>query len=115
MNDKIIKIDIKENMPPVDVAMFLLEREIELAKLSGVRVIKVIHGYGSSGKGGDIKKAVRAYLKEAKRKGHIVNYVGGEGWSVYKVKELGLLEDAPELLLNSDGESFNLGMTLVIL
>lgn len=115
MNGKILKIDIKEGMPPVDVAIFNLDREIELGKLSGIKVIKVIHGYGSHGKGGAIKVEARAYLKKQKKAGKIKNYIGGEGWSTYKVKELDLLEIAPELLLNLDGESFNPGMTIVLL
>ena len=115
MSSKVIKIDIKEGMPPTDVAIFNLEQEIKFAKLEGVRVIKVIHGYGSSGVGGSIKIATRQFLKTQKRLGIIKDYVPGEGWSNHKVKPMGLLEDAPELLLNLDGESFNLGVTIVIL
>lgn len=112
---KVKKIDIKEGMPPVDIAVFNLEKEIRLSKLEGYKVLKVVHGYGSSGKGGTIKLAVRQFCKEAKRKELIKDFVPGEGWSSYKVKPMGLLEDAPELLLNSDGESFNLGITIIIL
>lgn len=112
---KVKRIDIKEGMPPVDVAMFYLEKEIALSKKEGYRVLKVVHGYGSHGKGGLIKTAVREFCKSAKRKSIIVDYVPGEGWSANKVLKMGLLEDAPELLLNLDGESYNLGVTLIIL
>ena len=112
---KVKLIDIKKDFPPVDIAIYELEKEIKLSKLEGVKVLKVIHGYGSSGKGGLIKKAVRQFLKDAKRNKIITDYVAGEGWSSYKVLPLNLLEDAPELLLNLDNESFNLGITIVIL
>ena len=115
MNSKVKLINIKEDMPPVDIAIFILEREIKLSKLEGYVVLKVIHGYGSHGAGGSIKKAVRVFLKGQKRLGLIKNYIPGEGWSSYKVVPLGLLQDAPELLLNLDSESFNLGMTIVVL
>ena len=115
MSSKVIKLDIKEYLPPTDVAIFYLEKEILLAKLEGVKVIKVVHGYGSSGKGGSIKIAAREFLKKQKRLGKIKDYVPGEAWGSHKVKPMGLLEDAPELLLNLDGESFNQGITIVIL
>ena len=115
MSSKVIKIDIKEYLPPTDVAIFYLEKEILLAKLEGVKVIKVVHGYGSSGKGGSIKIAAREFLKQQKRQGKIKDYVAGEAWGSHKVKPMGLLEDAPELLLNFDGESFNQGVTIIIL
>ena len=113
--NKVIKIDIKEGMPTVDVALFHLQNEIKLGKLSGVKVIKVIHGYGSHGRGGTIKIETRLKLKELKRKGIIKDFIPGEGWSVNKVKPMGLLKDAPELLLNKDGESFNSGVTIILL
>ena len=115
MASKVKKIDIKEGMPPVDIAIYELEKEIKLAKLEGIKVLKVVHGYGSHGKGGSIKKAVRQFVKVQKRLGLISDYVAGEGWSSSKVKPMGLLEDAPELLLNLDGERFNLGVTIIIL
>jgi hypothetical protein len=115
MRSKVKRIDIKEGMPPVDVAMFYLQTEMNLSKKEGFKVLKVVHGYGSHGKGGSIKLAVRQFLKEAKRKGVITDYVPGEGWSSNKVLKMGLLEDAPELLLNLDGESYNLGVTIIIL
>jgi hypothetical protein len=115
MASKVKRVDIKEGMPPVDVAMFYLESEISRSKIEGFKVLIVVHGYGSNGKGGTIKIAVREYVKQAKRKGIIVDYVPGEGWSSNKVLKMGLLEDAPELLLNLEGESYNLGVTLIIL
>jgi|LGVE01.1.fsa_nt_gb hypothetical protein len=115
MGSAVRRIDIKEGYPPVDVAIFLLEREIEMGKLEGIKVLKVIHGYGSNGKGGLIKKQVKVFLKEQKRLGKITDYVHGEGWSNHKVKPMGLLGVAPELLLNLDGEQYNMGITIVIL
>ena len=75
----------------------------------------MIHGYGSHGTGGLIKIMAREFLKKAKRSGMIKDFVPGEGWSSHKVKPMGLLSDAPELLLNLDGERFNSGISIVIL
>jgi hypothetical protein len=115
MIKKVIKLDIKEGMPPVDVAIYNLEREIMYAKLEGAKVIKVVHGYGSRGRGGSIKIATKEFLNKQKKAGIIKDFVPGEGWGSHKVKPMGLLKEAPELLLNLDGESFNLGVTIVIL
>ena len=42
-------VNIKEDMPNVDYAIFLCDKAIEEAKQLGYRVIIVIHGYGSNG------------------------------------------------------------------
>lgn len=60
----------------VDEAMkFMIECFKEEWK-KGKKVIKVIHGYGSGGKGGKIKKSVREYLNKNSK---IFKYDTGEG------------------------------------
>lgn len=53
---KIEVINIKSNMPPAYLASVNLEIEIERLTKSDTKLIKVIHGYGSHGVGGEIKK-----------------------------------------------------------
>jgi hypothetical protein len=42
------------------------------------KIIKIIHGYGSTGVGGSIKKMVHSYLKRIKNEGIIKDYLPGE-------------------------------------
>ena len=50
-------INIKEGMPKVDVATRKLRLELNTLRRVGVNQVKIIHGYGSTGKGGLIKTA----------------------------------------------------------
>src|ERR1039458_10198264 len=72
------EIHIEYGMPTVDVAMPLLTERLRSLKKSGVKVVKVIHGDGSTGKGGSLRKATLALLDELKKSGLIKEFVVGE-------------------------------------
>ena len=44
--------NVEAGLPTLDEARRLVIAEIKQAQRDGARVLKVIHGYGSSGKGG---------------------------------------------------------------
>lgn len=69
--------DIKSRMPSVIEALQELETIIKLTK-NQEKVIKIIHGYGSSGKGGAIKNQVRLLLKQKQEQRKILAYIPGE-------------------------------------
>lgn len=54
------EINLESGMPTVAEAQERLRREIDTARGQSVRVLKIIHGYGSSGVGGGIGRMVRA-------------------------------------------------------
>ena len=56
-------------MPTADQAVKRTNFEIENARRLGVKCVKIVHGYGSHGKGGKIRVEVRAYLERMKRQG----------------------------------------------
>lgn len=60
----------------VDEAMKFMKECMSQEWKKNNKFIKVIHGYGSGGKGGKIKKAVREFLKQNKL---MFNYETGEG------------------------------------
>ncbi|MGD9910593.1 MAG: hypothetical protein AB7U79_08350 [Candidatus Izemoplasmatales bacterium] len=70
------EFDIHHSMPSVEMALSNLEVYIRISKSE--KVIKIIHGYGSSGKGGKIKKAFREECIELKNKKVIKDYLPGE-------------------------------------
>ena len=71
-------MNLEKNMPTVDHALDLLEQEVRMAPGLGYRVLVLIHGYGSSGKGGAIKNAVHRRLAYLRDKGAINDFLAGE-------------------------------------
>ena len=67
-------------MPQVPEALQRLERELVLARQQKTRLLKVIHGYGSTGEGGDIRIAVQKRLVEMAQNGQIRGCIFGENW-----------------------------------
>jgi hypothetical protein len=51
-------VNLKEGMPLVHQALMHMDRELAAARAKGCDVIKLIHGYGSTGAGGEIRIAV---------------------------------------------------------
>ena len=56
-------------MPTVEQARARLIGELQIARKDGVKVIKFIHGYGSSGVGGDLRIALQATLRQMADRG----------------------------------------------
>jgi hypothetical protein len=109
------EINIEHGMPTVDVAMPLLKERLRSIKKSGVKAVKVIHGYGSTGKGGRLRKATLVLLNEAKKTGLIREFVIGEQWSKFDPGMLTLIDRMPELYKDQDLECSNRGITIVFL
>ena len=86
------EIHIEYGMPTVDVAMPLLTERLRSLKKSGVKAVKIIHGYGSTGKGGKLQKAPHTLLAELKESGSIKGFVGGEQWSKFEMRTLTLID-----------------------
>lgn len=59
--------------------------------------IYIIHGYGSSGKGGIICQKVRSYLQAQLKNGEIKAVVNGEDFNVFNFKALELKNKYKEL------------------
>ena len=109
------EIHIEYGMPTVDVAMPLLTERLRSMKKSGVKAVKIIHGYGSTGKGGRLRKATLTLLDEAKTSGSIKDFIGGEQWSKFELRTLTLIDRLPQLYNDQDLERHNRGITIVFL
>src|ERR1035438_1991419 len=109
------EIDIEFGRPTVDVAMPLLTERLRSLKKSGVKAVKIIHGYGSTGKGGRLRKATHTLLDELKKSGSIKEFIGGEQWSKFELRTLTLIDRMPELYNDQDLERHNRGITIVFL
>lgn len=110
------EINIKEDFPPVDVAVANVENEIEVHKKFGERVIKIVHGYGSHGVGGLIRVTLRERLKELKRNKTIVDFIAGERLTKSIITELDIAESLKiELMMDKDCDCSNAGITVIII
>ena len=107
-------INLKENQPTVALALALLEIEIEMSRREGIVAIKVIHGYGSHGVGGEIKKALSRWLILAKRRHFITEYVKGEQWTSSETAEK-IKKHCPEIIGDSELYFANAGVTVILL
>ena len=109
---KILTVNLEEGHPLVDEALNLMERRLYDARLQGTKVVRLIHGYGSSGTGGAIKVAVRQKLSSLCERGSIKRYVGGEE---YLVSDAGrsLRSQYSQLKSSLASDQGNPGITLV--
>ena len=107
-------INIKENQPTVALALAILEIEIEVARREGYAAVKIIHGYGSHGVGGEIKRNLAPWLRRAKSKGFIADFVKGEEWPASEKAEK-IKSFCPEILGDPELYYANSGITIILL
>ena len=113
---KLLKtINLKEGMPLVREAVARLQRELRLARSEGLPLVKIVHGYGSTGKGGEIRLAVQAELTRALQRGELRGVIFGEEWRISNEACWHLLKRWPELKQDKDLGRENLGITVVML
>ena len=102
-------------MPQVHEALQRLTRELTLARQQKHSLLKIIHGYGSTGAGGDIRIAVQKRLHEMSKDGQIRACIFGESWSKSDDQTWKLLQAQPELKSDPDLGKRNQGVTIVLL
>jgi len=102
-------------MPTSQQAVKRMTFEIHMAKSQGLKALKLIHGYGSSGAGGRIRVESRKYLDTLARRGVIRFYVPGERWSIFDADAREALALCPALRSDSDLERHNNGVSFVLL
>jgi len=115
MSGRIRVINLEEGFPTRDQAFQKLEAALGRARKDAIAVVKVIHGYGSTGTGGVLRFAIRSFLRQRKEQGEIAAFVNGESWSSFEARSKLLFAKVPELLLDSDLGRGNKGITLVLL
>jgi hypothetical protein len=112
---KIKIINLEENRPTVEQMCVQLERVLVAAKYDGTAVLKLIHGYGSTGVGGKLRVAVRASLSGHKKSASIRDFIAGEEFRISNEATWALLKSMPEMKQDRDLGRDNKGITLVLL
>jgi hypothetical protein len=105
--------NVEAGLPTLDEARRQVIEEIKRAKREGVRVLKVIHGYGSSGKGGALCVGLRRSFGLRKKEGVIRDFVAGEDFTIFNDTVLNLLEAVSELRSDPDLGATNEGVTIL--
>jgi hypothetical protein len=113
--DSVPTVNLKSDLPTVREALSRLSRELAFAREHGDRVIKLIHGYGSTGVGGEIRVAVQARLQDMTARGEIQACIFGEDWAKSDAQTWKLLRSHPSLKSDPHLGRKNLGITIVVL
>jgi hypothetical protein len=101
-------------MPEVAEALQRLDRELSLARQNKLTILKLVHGYGSTGVGGDIRIAVQKRLMEMLQSGQIRGCIFGENWSKSDETAWKILQSSNELKNDADLGRGNRGITVVL-
>jgi len=107
--------NLEEGMPTVEQARLRMEHELHSARTAGYKAVKLIHGYGSSGTGGVLRKELQKTLRLAAHNGTIQNVIAGEDWRISDETTWELLKRFPEWKKDSDLGRNNSGISIVIL
>ena len=104
-----------DGMPLVEEALGRLNMGLQEMRVSHVKVVKLIHGYGSTGRGGKICSGVRQELASMKRKGFIREFIPGEHFGPLDAASRKLAEQEKGITRDPDYGRMNHGITVVVL
>lgn len=105
--------NVEASFPSLDEARRSVTEQIRKAKREGVRVLKIIHGYGSTGKGAALNHGLRKSFVLRKKEGVIKDFIPGENFTIFNVTVLTLLELVPALRSDPDLGKTNEGITVL--
>ena len=109
------RLNLEDGMPLVSEALDRMHMGLQEMRVSRVKIVKLIHGYGSTGRGGRIGLAVREDLAGMKRKRLIQGFIPGEDFGPMDPASRRLAERDGKVPRDPDYGRMNHGITLVIL
>lgn len=115
MPSNLREINLETGMPFVKEAIERLTLELKRSDDMGVRVLKIIHGYGSTGTGGKIRREARRYLEDLKQRGQIETYITGEKFSIFDEDTRKAFLCCNDLRQDRDLERHNNGVSFIVL
>ena len=111
---KVRVLNLENGLPTVEEGRRLLLDEVKRTKQNGGAVLKVIHGYGSSGTGGRLREGVRKSLLLRRKEGAVQACVWGENWDAFDETARLILDRCPDLQRDPDLARGNPGITMVL-
>ena len=115
MPGRLTIVNLEENRPTVNRMRLRLDRTLALARSEGTAILKLIHGYGSTGVGGALRLAVHSSLLRYKESGLIRDFIDGEDFRVSNQATWDLLKRMPEMKQDRDLGRGNKGITIVVM
>ena len=115
MPELIKLVNLEQDRPTVTQGLLRLERALVVARQERVALVKLVHGYGSSGVGGSLRTEVWKALDHYKRAGSIRDFIPGEQFRISDECSWSLLKRFPQLKQDRDLGRQNKGITLVVL
>lgn len=107
-------VNLEEGRPTVEAARSRLSQAITSARACRRPCLKLIHGYGSSGRGGAIKQEVHRFLAQKQQAGVIRVFVPGEEFSPFYPAARRAVDLCPQLSRDRDYSRQNGGITIVV-
>ena len=108
--------DLELGAPLVEEAIAKFEQYLEVASNAGFKTMLVIHGYGSSGKGGEIRKTLRDNLEHNFYSDRVIDYYLGEDLKEGNAAYSELIKRRPTLKKQkTQFKNSNAGVTLLLL
>jgi len=108
-------INLEYGLPSVPSALSRLSDELRRARQEKHAAIKVIHGYGSHGVGGELRVAVQAALARMAQCEEIQAFIAGEDWRISDEASWRLIQRHRELKRDRDLGKNNKGISIVVL
>ena len=108
------EIDIKGEQQTVAVALAQFEIELDICRHADYPILKVLHGYGSHGVGGEIKRHLHLRLMQLQKQGKIAGFIPCEKWFGSPLRDKAIKLES-SLLADKDVNTQNSGQTLVLL
>ena len=115
MKTRAVILNLEDGRPSRDEALLRLTFELRKARDARADIVKIIHGYGSSGVGGVLRFAVWSELRQMKERGEIRAFCSGEDWRISNEIAWEILKKYPELKKDLDLGRANKGITIVLL
>ncbi|MDR0993997.1 MAG: Smr/MutS family protein [Verrucomicrobiota bacterium] len=107
-------LNIEVGLPTVDEALQRLSIQLSRARTDGVRLVRVIHGWGSaSGGGGKIRTAARSWIRQQAQTGSIRFYLFGDHYTPSSPEGRDFLRRHPALRAEERQDRQNPGITFV--
>lgn len=107
--------NIEKYMPTVYQAEILVRNNLEMYRSQGLKAFKIIHGYGSTGKGGALRTGIRNYLDQLKGAKIIADYIPGENWDVFNETTRKVLDLDNHFRKDEDLGKMNSGITIIVI
>lgn len=99
----------------VETALRKMDNELRRAQAEKLRVLTLIHGYGSSGRGGRIRRECRKVLDHLVEQKQINSFIAGESFKKRTGAGKALLKRYGQLEQSCRSDFGNPGVTIVLL